>query len=77
MIWEEAEAAAWLEERFWQRSYAERVRSWMPRRCYYSGQQLWLRQVVKRTQIITGPGEPAEIVRWIDPHTHTILSLQK
>ncbi len=36
-----------------------------PRRCYYSDQWIWMKSGYKGTRMITGPGDPVFLYRWV------------
>lgn len=41
--------------------------SWIPRTCYLSGKNLWLKKSIVITSMVTGPGSPAFEDFWCDP----------
>jgi hypothetical protein len=49
----------------------------LPRRCYYTGKYLWLKQAYCGTAMITGPGEPVIEDRWYDRNEFLILKLKE
>lgn len=61
---------------FFKRAYFEYKWCFLPRRCASSNKLLWMTIAVRGTQIITGPGEPAVIVNWIDRNEFLILRLK-
>jgi hypothetical protein len=36
-----------------------------PRKCYYSNQWIWLKTGYRGTRMITGPGDPVFLHRWL------------
>lgn len=39
--------------------------SLLPRRCFYSNKLIWFKFAYEGVAMITGPGEPVVITRWI------------
>ena len=77
MDWDEAEAQAWMDERFWKRAVAESHWCLWPRLNYKTNRLIWLKPAVKMTQTITGPGEPAIITRYYTPEDYTLEMLRR
>jgi hypothetical protein len=50
---------------FWSRAdwYCKFV--WWPRRCEISKKRIWLKRAYKGIQMITGPGDPVFVVKWV------------
>jgi hypothetical protein len=50
--------------------------SFWPRRCFYTGKYLWLKQAYKGTAMVTGPGEPVFEDRWCDAKEYLFLKIK-
>jgi len=57
-------------------NYWELMFSWLPRKCYLSGKQLFARHAYKGTRIITGPGLPVIEHYWLDKTEFLIWNLK-
>ena len=53
------------------------LRTWLPRRCFISNQQLWLRKAYVGYHIITGPGEPIINYYWLSPEEFVVWQLKQ
>lgn len=83
MTSDEAEAHAWLDERFWSNLRHSCTKFlWLPKRNAHTGRLMWLCDAVEATSwwIVGGlkPGFEMEHteVRWYKPKDFTILSLR-
>ena len=57
----------WSDDSFKRRCIGwELKRSFIPRRCYYTGKYLWLKKAWRGTSVLTGPGEPIVEHRWCE-----------
>jgi hypothetical protein len=54
----------------------QRKLSIWPRRCFYTGKLIWIRYAYKGTAMITGPGEPVFIDRWVHPREYLFLKIK-
>lgn len=61
----------WLE-----RSMIWSARPWWPQRCIVSNKLLWLKKAVLVRRVITGPGTPVVIDRWVESKTYTMQTLK-
>lgn len=50
--------------------------SFIPRRCHYTGKNLWFEWAYKGTSMITGPGEPVFEHRWCQKHQYLFLKIK-
>jgi hypothetical protein len=50
--------------------------SLIPRRCFYTGKQLWFKMAYKGVGMITGPGEPVFEYRWCERKEYLFLKLK-
>lgn len=50
--------------------------TFIPRRCYYTGKYLWLKQAYKGTAILTGPGDPLFEYRWCESKEYLFLKIK-
>lgn len=81
MTSDEAEAAAWLENRFWKNVFSSQYEFlWRPRRDPVTGRLMWLRQAVKvESGYVEHLGSGAEYeyiqTRWYKPKDFTLKSL--
>lgn len=48
----------------------------IPKRCYYTGKYLWLKQAYRGTSILTGPGEPLFEYRWCERKEYLFLKIK-
>jgi hypothetical protein len=51
-------------------------RSFLPRRCDYTGKYLWLKQAYHGVSILTGPGDPIFDHRWCDKNEYLFLKIK-
>ena len=47
-----------------------------PRRCYYTGKSIWLKKSYRGTAMITGPGEPIFVNRWVHAKEYLFLKIK-
>lgn len=50
--------------------------SLLPRKCYNTGQSLWLKYAYRTTQMITGPGDPVFVHRWYSSKEFLMLRIK-
>ena len=62
---------------FYQRSQWELRFCWWPQRCDRSLQRIWLKPAYRGTWLITGPGDPIAMTRWLTKEEFVIYSLTK
>lgn len=46
---------------YWYKKFA-----WFPHTCDKSGKRIWLKSGMRGVKMITGPGEPVFIYKWLD-----------
>jgi hypothetical protein len=51
---------------YYHRFYWYEKFTWLPRQCVVTGKRIWLKRAMKGVQIITGPGDPVIVYKWID-----------
>lgn len=61
----------WKTRIGWERKFL-----FLPRRCIVSKKWMWLRTAYRGTVIVTGPGDPVMIYRWIQPNEFLLLRLR-
>lgn len=49
--------------------------SWLPRKCWLSGNSIWFKKAYKKTAMWTGPGTPIYEDRWYDKDIYIISKL--
>lgn len=49
---------------------------WYPKKCYFTGKRLWLKNVYKQTAMWTGPGDNVFEHRWYDKDEFLIQRLK-
>lgn len=64
------------DKQFLSRASTELMRSLVPRRCYASGQWIWLKQAYCAMYVITGPGDPCFWFRWYSQQEMLVLKLK-
>jgi len=64
------------EDWFTDRATFEYQYCFWPKRCYNTGQWLWLETAVRGRRIITGPGEPVVEDRWYHPHEALVMMIK-
>jgi len=47
-----------------------------PRTCFYSNKRIWLSRAYCGTAMITGPGEPVFITRWINRNEYLLARIK-
>jgi hypothetical protein len=40
--------------------------AWWPQKCMVTGKRIWFERAMKGVQLITGPGDPVIILKWMD-----------
>lgn len=50
--------------------------AWLPKRCYVSNKRIWLRTGMEGVRMITGPGEPIFVYKWLDHNPYLIEKLK-
>lgn len=50
--------------------------SWFPRRCHYTGKNLWFKLAYEGTSLLTGPGDPIIEYRWCDKKEYLFLKIK-
>jgi hypothetical protein len=50
---------------FWDRADWYYKFAWWPHRCEISKKRIWLIKAYKGIQMITGPGDPVFIIKWL------------
>lgn len=48
----------------------------LPRRCFYTGKYLWLKNAYRGTAMLTGPGDPLFEDRWCERHEYLFLKIK-
>jgi hypothetical protein len=68
----------WAEDKefFYRLAYWERTFVLWPRVCYQSGKLIWFEYAYKGTRVITGPGEPVILFRWVDRKEYVFAQLK-
>ena len=49
---------------------------WWPKTCFYSKKRIWLTRAYCGTAMITGPGEPVFITRWINRNEYLLARIK-
>jgi hypothetical protein len=49
---------------------------WCPRRCEVSNKLMWLEQAYKGTRMITGPGEPVFMYKWLTKEEYLLAAIK-
>lgn len=52
------------------------TKSFLPRRCYYTGKYLWLKTAYLGTSVLTGPGESIIEYRWCCREQYIFLKIK-
>jgi hypothetical protein len=52
------------------------TRSFIPRRCYYTGKYLWFKKAYLGTAVLTGPGDPIIEHRWCIKDQYLFLKIK-
>lgn len=52
------------------------TRTFIPRRCYYTGKYLWLKKAWFGVAMVTGPGEPVFEYRWCEHNQFLFLKIK-
>jgi hypothetical protein len=47
-----------------------------PRRCDQSGKRIWLEYAYLGTRMITGPGDPVYLFRWVKSNEYLVAQLK-
>jgi len=50
--------------------------TWLPQRCYITGNRLWLKKAYRQTAFWTGPGEPVFEYRWYEKDEFLIAKIK-
>lgn len=67
----------WSNEDFKRRCIGWHLKyCFIPRKCFYTGKNLWLRDAYRGTAMITGPGEPVFEDRWCEKHEYLFLKIK-
>lgn len=67
----------WNNEAFNRRCLGWEIKfSLLPRRCFYTGKNLWLKSSYRGTAMLTGPGEPLFEDRWCDRKEFLFLKIK-
>lgn len=71
-------ALGWSEddEFFYNRATWELVFTLWPRSCSQSGKHIWLEWCYKGTVMITGPGDPVFLYRWIRSNEYLLAQIK-
>jgi hypothetical protein len=82
MIWDEADAHSWLEQRYWDNLQSSKEQFlWRPRRNAVTGTLMWLRRAVEAKSGWVEQTGGAELeytqVRWYEPKDFVVLQLKK
>lgn len=62
---------------FYERSYWNYKFCWWPQRCDRSLRRLWLERAYQGIWILTGPGDPITMTRWLSKEEFIIYQLSK
>ena len=46
-----------------------------PRRCAITGKWLWIKPAIRTRRLLTGPGDPIDVICWAEPKSYTMLVL--
>jgi hypothetical protein len=67
----------WSNEDFKRRCIGWKLKfSIWPRRCFYTGKYLWLKQAYFGVSMICGPGEPVFEYRWCERNEYLLLKIK-
>ncbi|CAB4126004.1 hypothetical protein UFOVP181_234 [uncultured Caudovirales phage] len=63
-------------EFFYRRATWEKTFVLWPRTCDQSGKRIWLEYAYKGTRMITGPGDPVFLFRWVNRKEYVFAQLK-
>ena len=64
------------EEYFYRNAYWAKSFALWPRQCDQSGKRIWLEQCYKGTRMITGPGDPVYLHRWVNRKEYVFAQIK-